>query len=493
MFTAEDGTAGLHAAQVHKPEIILSDVRMPRMDGIEMLNRVRKTMPDTVFIFMSGYSDKEYLKAAIRLHAVSYIEKPLDLDEVRDAVREAVGDLIDLRQSRDAREVRDNVSSARLALFLTMPYNSVQESVDRLSAEYCRKYGSVDLFHAAATILLQIDERDELSPDFSEREIGRLHDFIRTSHLHIIGAEKRTNLFVFHIFRKMAFSGNTILSVIEYMKKTMPAELHYYIAAGNVVSGLKKLYTSYSSAVIVLQQCFFCEPGTALTADNPLPEVRHGRSLDEITRDLSSAIDEADAGGIHAGTEELYHLCSRNPSLMHRSVQSVYFQLIARMQAQSRRRQLSGSGTGMEDESSLDILDKCFSFDEQHRYLTDSLDRYLQQVHDNVPENTSVYLIKSYIQSHYQDPMLSTKEISESASLSASYACTVFKNETGQTLNQYLTSFRMEKSKKLLEDPHLNVSDIAAMVGYNDSNYFGKAFKKYVGTTPSEYRESRLK
>jgi two-component system response regulator YesN len=105
--------------------------------------------------------------------------------------------------------------------------------------------------------------------------------------------------------------------------------------------------------------------------------------------------------------------------------------------------------------------------------------------------NSSVYLIKEYISRHYSNPMLSTKEISGYASLSASYACTVFKNETGQTLNQYLTEFRLERAKELLADPRNNISDIASRVGYNDSNYFGKAFKKYSGQSPSEYRESR--
>lgn len=75
IFQADDGLNGLEQARIHKPEIILCDVRMPRMDGITMLERLEKILPDSVPIFMSGYSDKEYLKAAIRLKAVNYIEK----------------------------------------------------------------------------------------------------------------------------------------------------------------------------------------------------------------------------------------------------------------------------------------------------------------------------------------------------------------------------------------------------------------------------------
>ncbi len=76
---------------------------------------------------------------------------------------------------------------------------------------------------------------------------------------------------------------------------------------------------------------------------------------------------------------------------------------------------------------------------------------------------------------------LSVKDISSHVFLSASYVCTFFKNETGKTLNQYLTEYRMEKAKQLLADPRFRIADISSKVGYNDGNYFGKSFKKYTG------------
>ena len=85
IIQADDGIHGLEQARLYKPEIILCDVRMPRMNGITMLERLEKLLPDSVPVFMSGYSDKEYLKAAIRLKAVSYIEKPLNPSEVSQA------------------------------------------------------------------------------------------------------------------------------------------------------------------------------------------------------------------------------------------------------------------------------------------------------------------------------------------------------------------------------------------------------------------------
>ena len=97
--------------------------------------------------------------------------------------------------------------------------------------------------------------------------------------------------------------------------------------------------------------------------------------------------------------------------------------------------------------------------------------------------------IKNFIADHYQDDNLSIKDISDHVFLSTSYICTLFKNETGQTLNQYITKYRVEKAKKLLADPLNKITDISSNVGYSDGNYFGKTFKKIVGLSPTEYRD----
>ena len=102
---------------------------------------------------------------------------------------------------------------------------------------------------------------------------------------------------------------------------------------------------------------------------------------------------------------------------------------------------------------------------------------------------TALTAIKNFIASHYQNDDLSIKDSSDHVFLSTSYICTLFKNETGQTLNQYITKYRVERAKKLLADPLTKISDISSKVGYSDGNYFGKTFKKIVGLSPTEYRD----
>ncbi len=493
VYQAQDGVDGYHVAMNHKPDIILSDVRMPRMTGIEMLEKIRQELPDTVFIFMSGYSDKEYLKAAIKLQAVSYVEKPLDIEEVSEVVREAIDRCQSIRQNRDAESLSDSISANHLATCLTIPYRSVKDSIQSLSQDYCRKYGSAEMFHAAFTLILQIEEETELAPDFLRMFEDAVHERLRTLRLHVISTEKKTNLFVFHMFKKDTFSETTIQQAVNiFCSQLAVLDIRdWYITCGSIVSGIHKLYESYSSAVISLQHSYFFEPTTVLLENTPLP-AKNPVALDRISDDISGALKAADAKALEQLCQKMYDAIYQNPALLRRSVQTLYYQMITVLLEQRRQRQLSDNGLISNTAEALDIVNRSFSFGGMHRYFVELVQKYLDDINQHVPENSSVYLIKQYIQKHYGNPMLSTKEISEYAALSASYACTVFKNETGQTLNQYLTEYRLERAKELLADPRNNVSDVASQVGYNDSNYFGKAFKKYVGASPSDYRENRV-
>ena len=90
---ASDGAEGIESARALCPDIIISDIKMPRLNGLEMAAAIREFLPECQFIFLSGYSDKEYLKGAIKVRAASYVEKPLDLEEITGALQDVISEL----------------------------------------------------------------------------------------------------------------------------------------------------------------------------------------------------------------------------------------------------------------------------------------------------------------------------------------------------------------------------------------------------------------
>lgn len=490
IFQADDGMNGLEMARLHKPEIILCDVRMPRMTGIAMLERLEKILPDCVPIFMSGYSDKEYLKAAIKLKAVNYIEKPLHPEEVRDAVLEAQSLYKQKLCSHRGEAIHSQETATRLAQKLTLPPSGNSEITD-----LCLELGQPELLDPGmnfTSIIVKLNVPAESSGILLEDIQNDITQFLKHYHLKCLFVEKRVQYLVHHIYGRNTLSQTTLSAVGSYISRQFDICGKHLIAAGNTVTDISRVYQSYASAVILLQNCFFFPEKTFLTEniinqlsreDQPLPD-----SLRSPENTFSKYLLSGDEKHCIQFLEGLFHYYNCNCTFMPNQIRDLYYQLFNALVSARKKNQVEASLHEKQD-LIVDTLNNAFTYAELHKSLKEKTIQYFEDAKNSQPENSTIFMIKDYISRNYMNDTLSVKDISSHVYLSASYVCTFFKNETGQTLNQYLTEYRMEKAKQLLSDPRYKISEISSKVGYTDGNYFGKSFKKYFGFSPSEYRE----
>lgn len=263
------------------------------------------------------------------------------------------------------------------------------------------------------------------------------------------------------------------------------------IAAGNTVTDISTAYQSYASAVILLQSCFFFPVQTFLTDSfirqlPTKPALPDSLQLPEST--FSKYLLAGDENGASQFLDELFSYYDCNHTFMPNQIRDLYYQLFNALSAARKKNQIA-SDSHEKAALIVDTLDDAFTYAELHAALKEKTAQYFEDAKNSQPENSTIFMIKDYISRNYMNDTLSVKDISNHVYLSASYVCTFFKSETGQTLNQYLTEYRMEKAKQLLSDPRYKISEISSKVGYTDGNYFGKSFKKYSGFSPSEYRE----
>lgn len=487
VLQADDGIHGLEMAQKYKPEIILCDVRMPRMDGISMLERLEDILPDTVAIFMSGYSDKEYLKAAIKLKAVNYIEKPLDPEEIREAILEAKELYIQKLRSHHGETLHSLETASRLALQLTIPYGANSGVIEQLARDLSLRLMPSTFFTA---FIVQMDSPLETADPSIGTIYHDIEEFLKFYHLNCIHVEKRIQYLVYFVFGSSKPSLPVLQSIGFFLGNQFAQLGRYFIAAGETFSGVARAYQSYASAVILLQSSFFFPENTFLTPD--ILEGSASGSQSPLPSSLDNAFSEAlSSRSEHTCRELLKQLTEsfdKNTSLLQNQVKDLYYRLLLILD--DTRKQLkitnsSSSGTA----SIAEEMERCFTFRDLHRVLESKTEQFFRDADTSVEENQTIFLIKDYISKNYMNETLSVKDISGHVFLSTSYVCTFFKNETGQTLNQYLTEYRMERAKQLLGDSRYKIAEISSKVGYSDGNYFGKSFKKYSGFSPSEYRE----
>lgn len=487
IFLADDGINGLETAKREKPEIILSDVRMPRMDGIAMAEKIKVILPDVCIIFMSGYSDKEYLKAAIKLKAINYVEKPLDPLEIEEAVLEAIEENKQLNRTKQSETLLSLERSSRLALLLTYPSQDV-EGIDDLLRDFQYPPSTILYF---TTIIVK------LTNNFSENKgnsINTIHSqldsFLMKYHLQSIHVSKHEQHIVYHIFGTVKPTPEIILKSSEHLK-TLYSEIGtFFIVVGSTVNDIHKVYHSYSQAVILLQSSFFYEYNSILT------DMNATALSSSVFTDPSSAFTEALSSKNKQEAEDIlnriFNYFKNNRSYLPNQVRDIYYKLFMIVQNSSKSQQVN-AGAYSQIESILEYIENFQTLSELHKSLLQKIDDYFEAIDNQVQENSTIYMIKDFIQKNFMNDTLSVKDISEHVYLSTSYVCTLFKTETHQTLNQYITEYRMEKAKQLLSDPRYKITDISSKVGYSDGNYFSKSFKKIVGLSPSEYREKVLK
>lgn len=190
--------------------------------------------------------------------------------------------------------------------------------------------------------------------------------------------------------------------------------------------------------------------------------------------------------------EEMFFRLTGMKNVLPNQVKDLYYKLFAAVRESYKALQIQTGDTGESDHSLWGHISACESIYELQELLKERISLFFASARNQGENSSTVYFIKQFIADRYQDETLSVKDISAHVMLSPSYVCTLFKNDTGMTLNQYLTEYRMERAKKLLADPRYKIVDISAKVGYSDGNYFGKIFKRVCGMSPSEYREKEI-
>lgn len=489
IYQAGDGLEAYNAACTLKPDIILSDIRMPRLSGIEFADKLKKTLPDVSLIFMSGYSDKEYLKAAIRLKAVTYVEKPLDLQEVRDSVTDAIHQRQEKLQTRNSIHLQSLEDSSRLAQMLTRPYKEKEEEITKLTEKISMRLTPQTSFTSFIVKSRSLD----FNASFLKEKVAEFEHFLANYHLKLLSVRLHTVHHVFHIWGDGVPSDTVLTSIGQFLSESFAPFGEFYISRGEPVRGIAKVYQSYTCAVILLQSGFFAPVNSILCPDlmNDSKISGNKNSVSDPSDQFLALLLDKQQAQVQDFLDALYQTYFNNVTLLPNQVKDIYFRLFSCLtHCRQKLKLASDSATGQD--SILQNLEDCFSYGELHALLVQKTDELFHAITESNQEDSTIFMIKDYISKHYAEEHLSIKEISDHVFLSASYICTYFKAQTGQTLNQYITEYRMERAMQLLQDSRYQITDISEKVGYNNGNYFGKSFKKFTGLTPSQYREKIL-
>lgn len=479
---ARNGDDALEKSAVFLPDLVMMDIKMPGLSGLETIRRMRKICPDAKYIMVTAYDTFEYARTALQLGVKDYLLKPSRTAEIIDIVRRVLEEINAERRERMAKNEAEKTLQRMLPVVETdvvtqLLYDHVHEVhlaelVPLLGGEAARE---------AFVMLISLGGAENAAPFRTA-----LRAKIREMSGVWVGALSGRQLPLI-VFRERgrsyrAQAASMIRRLLSMRNRFPQAEI--FIGVGMPYPSLGELRFSYQEALIAAADTTlpaghrFYED-TAAFGDFGLDHagkaaerefIDHIRNArwPEVRKVVSDCLDACEKGGaapVYAGQRALELLW-----------------IIARVL----------------DESGIETEKPTLSFKMQnYRQLraevgneTDKLIRAAQSRYRNV-ESDAVHRMKRYILDHAHEA-LSLEDIAAMVNLSPFYFSKLFKEATGQNFIDFLTDCRIAKARQLLLDPERSLKQIAFEAGYNDPNYFSKVFKKVTGQSPSAYRKMRL-
>jgi two-component system response regulator YesN len=507
---AADGREALDYCLDLKPDILLADIRMPNLSGLDVAIHLRERGLDTRIIFVSGIQDFDYARTAVNIHASGYILKPIRLDEV-NATLKKVRDEIEMEFNREQvlcrmkENLEENMPLAR-DLFLHNITLDILEDVEDLD----EKLGYLGIpFRSDAEVVVaegEIDDYQEFVHNKNERDIHLFNFTIKKFIDQVLDNYQAGGCFTLRdgvyviLFNdkyteshKISLVFDNIVSMLnEFGGLTMSAGI------GNRVSSLRLAHLSYKEADSALKNKFFTGPGSFIHFGDiaAAGAVAGGTQGDtrilKLRKMLLEQLCHGEEQQLRGILNEYYSSTGGSGLLSREYVRGQFLELIIASYQEFCK--IEGEASEIFDgyvKAMRAILqaETALEIENQTTAMLLKISRYFNtKYHQRI--NVAIARIKNYI-IKMRNHNISLADIANEAYMSPSYMCAVFKRETGQTLNEFIIVDKMNFAKDLLINTKMKVFEIAQHLGYDAPHYFSYSFKHYTGQTPQQFRTAR--
>jgi len=489
---ADDGAHALEAAETAAPDIVISDVRMPRMDGIAMARALVKRYPGCRFIFMSGFADREYLKAAIELKAVSFVDKPFRTPELREAVKAAVASHREDQEVHFIAGAGAPLVQAEVALELVRPGADLVKSSQILEALGIKTASRSPMTAAALRNAGDARDLDAAARKGILSAASREATRIGSACVGAFTQEGTAAVVFFHPGK------NEIESILPRVFSAVP-EAGLMAGVGALVTDLNELPLSFSLACAALDAAFFEERKHAVcrsratdaaTVRRPVEVERTPPCTDaSALEDFQAVLDREDRAEAAAFIRGIAARMRESGSVDAQGARDFFIGLSARLILFVQRQGIDPFEPGESERILAESIARQGSLEGVLRVLMGWIETVFGMMEERRAEGGHVSEAKRFIRRTFCSPELSISAIARAVGLSEAYVCRLFHEATGKTVHEYIAECRIERAKELLSAGRtIKMTEIAARAGFSDANYFAKAFRKAMGVAPSEYR-----
>lgn len=510
VLEATNGNMGLAMLREHKIDIALVDMKMPELNGSQLLQIAENEFPDLLLIVISGYNDFEYTRQAIRSKVVDYLLKPVNRTDLNSALRKAI-DVLEAKRKKESEFINRNITlNMSLPKLKEKMYQSIIERTfkNRSNEAFLPLIGADtpgNFFTVGVLRLLNLEQvrKDRFHEDrdlmhfavtnvINENSGGKFEAFSFAS-------SRGNREFIAIFTMKGSYEEDAAFHSMHHMKKAVSTlgELFGIRCAGGMgasYSDVMDIARSYDTAkasvdgmdLLSLKSGMVAGGGYTAAPSRDVPSLTGRIQL------IRSALENGNAGNAKSILGEFIRQweAAGHFSLgeADRTIQEFIILLgdIAKELNVAPDLLRSGKDKGP---NGLGVSGDFTSFGEFEGVLSRVLEVYAGEISRSLAGDRGSVLenIKAYIDNHYFEN-IKISMFTDKYFLSREYLMKLFKGKYGWGIHEYVQKVRMDKAKDLLSDPGLKIQDISEMLGYKDKNYFSKAFRNYYDCSPSEFR-----
>ncbi|MCT4598315.1 MAG: response regulator [Vallitalea sp.] len=475
---ASDGKEALEMIIETKPDIIISDIRMPVMSGIDMLKNLKKMNLNAKVIFISGYNDFEYVKQGIKYGIENYLLKPIDKEELEQTI-DTVIQKID-SEVKNLDEIKKSQMVLKNNIFNRLILGKINYSEILVKSEVI----GLDNIEAIDTIILSCIDIDNVDTLNLIHTVEVLNDKLARYSNNLICFKNYSNRIIL-IFINVLDYRDILKSVFDEMKAIVNTD--FLITVSNEIHDLMDLNNAYNQALQIQLYSIINQNKILFYSD-----INKNKYLEMdyiYIRKLFT--DERKELLYNYFIKNLNHIIDNKmkPDLIYNMV----FEII--MNGLNIIKDLKGSIYNIYEypENIMNCIMNLKSVDEIKIWTKNILMKMQNYIYElsYTCYSSLVNKMITYVNENIAQE-ISLKTISNLFNYNGVYMGRVFKNETGELFGDYVNRTRIEYSLELLKNKNISTLEIANKSGFTSSNYYYKVFKKYKGTTPTEYRNHLL-
>ncbi|WP_282035147.1 response regulator [Metabacillus indicus] len=487
-----DGEEGLRLIKEHQPDIVITDIYMPIMNGMEMLQKCRDIGFEGKVIILSGYSDFEYARTALRLNVHDYLSKPVSMETIESVLKGAIKKLEEEQSSQSLHQNLTRQLEFYQALYESAWIKSIVVGMEdpKFIEEQKENLQLENYKHQMVVLSFDVDNSDNRDIEhLMEKFKGNPNSFIARMDLVELSIRYTAVLLKFdHTAAEEACMGET-RNFAECMLGELPAAV---IGIGKVVDDWREISLSTEEALRAAEE-----------EANP----RRIRSYNELAEERENLVNALEFIRPVSFYQEMSETIKHN---QYESTLSVLKKFVEECKEEKRYLFYHWKRIGKEAwiittfslhdngikyteifeekqiERQIEDLENEEQFQEWLSRIILNVQEY-QELNDkeNRRHKQAVDYMIQYIYENYEQN-ITLNELSEQVFISRNYLSQIFKKATGHSFNYYLTKVRMEKAKQMILEGNLLIYEIAEKVGFKNTPYFSSLFKKYMGVNPTD-------